>query len=70
MDGAEDAASAGPVHLVLLGWWRDAGGRAVTFGSDAHHPEALARRFRAAAAAATAAGFRVVADPVGPWVRD
>jgi histidinol-phosphatase (PHP family) len=58
------------VHTELLGWWRAAGGRAVSFGSDAHHPEALARCFRVAADAAVAHGFRVGADPVGPWVRD
>ncbi|MEV0719891.1 PHP domain-containing protein, partial [Asanoa sp. NPDC050611] len=46
------------VHTELLGWWHAAGGRAVSFGSDAHHPEALARQFRAAATAARAHGFR------------
>ncbi len=54
----------------LLGWWRAAGGRAVTFGSDAHEPDVLARQFRAAADAASAHGFRVGRNPVGPWVRE
>ncbi|HEV7708737.1 MAG TPA: PHP domain-containing protein [Asanoa sp.] len=57
-------------HAELLDWWRAAGGRAVTFGSDAHDPDALARQFRAAADAAVAHGFRAGPDPVGPWTRE
>ncbi|MEV4619385.1 PHP domain-containing protein [Asanoa sp. NPDC049573] len=57
-------------HADLLAWWRAAGGRAVTFGSDAHHPDALAHQFRAAAEVAAAHGFRAGPDPVGPWTRE
>ncbi|MEV4539473.1 PHP domain-containing protein [Asanoa sp. NPDC049518] len=56
-------------HPELLEWWRAVGGRAVTFGSDAHQPDTLARQFRAAADAASAHGFRPGRDPIGPWVR-
>ena len=44
----------------LLRWWRDYGGQALCFGSDAHDPAGVAAGFRAAAAAAEAAGFRAV----------
>lgn len=53
----------------LLGWWRDAGGRAISFGSDAHRPGRIGDRFREAAAIATAAGFRPGPDPDGFWGR-
>lgn len=56
-----------PFDPLLVRWWRDAGGRAVTFGSDAHSPEALANGFRDAAAVAEAAGFRFGTDPFEPW---
>ncbi|GIF75085.1 PHP domain-containing protein [Asanoa siamensis] len=57
------------LHTQLLGWWREAGGRAIAFGSDAHDPDAVARQFRLAAYAAEAHGFRPGPDPVGPWLR-
>ncbi|HTF09888.1 MAG TPA: PHP domain-containing protein [Asanoa sp.] len=57
-------------HAELLDWWRAADGRAVTFGSDAHHPGALARQFRAAAEMAAAHGFRAGPDLVSPWTRE
>lgn len=53
----------------LLSWWREEGGTAVSFGSDAHEPAGLARDFRAAMAIASAAGFRTTDDPVGFWGR-
>ncbi|MHB8394376.1 MAG: histidinol-phosphatase HisJ family protein [Candidatus Dormibacteria bacterium] len=42
----------------VLRWWREAGGRLVSIGSDAHQPEALGGGFQLALAAAEAAGFR------------
>ena len=41
----------------LLGWWRDCGGRSVSFGSDAHLPWLVGQRFAEARAVVTAAGF-------------
>jgi len=32
-----------PLHPTILKWWREVGGRRVTFGSDAHLPQALGR---------------------------
>jgi histidinol-phosphatase (PHP family) len=59
--------TAGPMHPELLRWWREEGGAAVTFGSDAHAPGAVARRFREAAAQAEAHGFRAGRHPFDVW---
>ena len=53
----------------VLGWWVEAGGRAVSFGSDAHDPTAIAGGFREAAAMVEAAGFRPNDDVTGLWLR-
>lgn len=54
---------------VVLGWWREEGGGAVSFGSDAHSPDKLAEGFRLAQELAEAAGFRPNRDPTGHWLR-
>jgi len=53
----------------IVRWWRDEGGTAVTFGSDAHEPESLARRFHDAAVMAEACGFRPGPSPCDFWPR-
>jgi histidinol-phosphatase (PHP family) len=50
-------------------WWHEEGGRAVTFGSDAHQPAKVAHAFTEAAAMAEAHGFRPAAKLVDPWPR-
>jgi histidinol-phosphatase (PHP family) len=47
-----------PLHPEVVRWWRDEGGSAITIGSDAHHPTALAHGFAEAAAMVEAHGFR------------
>ncbi|MFI6496391.1 PHP domain-containing protein [Nonomuraea typhae] len=59
-----------PLHPTLLRWWREEGGQAVTFGSDAHEPALLARRFREAADMATAHGFRPGRNLYDFWGRE
>lgn len=51
----------------LVAWWREEGGRTVTFGSDAHHPSGLAFQFSAAAAMVEAVGFRAGRHPYDVW---
>ncbi|GAA2512214.1 PHP domain-containing protein [Winogradskya humida] len=58
-----------PLAAVIVRWWRDEGGQAVTFGSDAHVPEALAHGFTDAAALAEAAGFHPTTSPYDWWSR-
>ena len=54
---------------VVLGWWREEGGRAVSFGSDAHSPDKLATGFEMARDVVAAAGFKPQDDPNGFWLR-
>jgi histidinol-phosphatase (PHP family) len=59
----------GPFDPQLLRWWRDEGGRAIAFGSDAHRPEQVARGFADASALAATAGFRPAGGPDDLWMR-
>jgi histidinol-phosphatase (PHP family) len=58
-----------PLAPVILRWWREEGGDAVSFGSDAHEPEQVARGFADAAALAEASGFCPATDPMALWTR-
>lgn len=58
-----------PLDLRVVRWWREEGGRDVAFGSDAHSPGELARRFDEVAPAVEALGFRPAADPTALWRR-
>ncbi|MBC3763516.1 PHP domain-containing protein [Quadrisphaera oryzae] len=50
-------------------WWAQEGGRAVTFGSDAHVPELLASHFPEAVALVEHFGFSRGSRPEDPWTR-
>ncbi len=58
-----------PLDPRILRWWRECGGRELTFGSDAHRPDDVARGFAAAARLAQACGFRPGPAPHDPWRR-
>ncbi|WP_436533968.1 PHP domain-containing protein [Actinoplanes sp. HUAS TT8] len=58
-----------PLDATILRWWHEAGGDAVSFGSDAHRPELVAHGFREAAAMAEAHGFRAGTTPYALWAR-
>src|SRR5262249_56368530 len=49
--------------VEMLRWWREEGGRAVSFGSDAHVASRVGDKFRRAVEIAEAAGFRRGRDP-------
>ncbi len=53
--------------VTLVGWWRDAGGRAVSFGSDAHQPWRVGDKFKLAVDVVEAAGFRAGRDRFDFW---
>jgi histidinol-phosphatase (PHP family) len=55
------------VSVSLLRWWREEGGTALSFGSDAHLPGYVGERFGEAASLAEAAGFRPGRDPLDFW---
>ncbi|WP_347058853.1 PHP domain-containing protein [Blastococcus sp. HT6-30] len=50
-------------------WFREEGGEAVSFGSDAHAPTAVGQKFDLAVAVAEAAGFRPGRDRFDFWRR-
>ena len=54
---------------TVLNWWREEGGRAVSFGSDAHDPSKIAAGFEAAAQLVEAAGFKPAKEPTEFWRR-
>ncbi len=58
-----------PMSETFVDWWRDAGGQAVVFGSDAHRPEDLAHAFVETAAMVAEHGFRPGATPYEHWGR-
>jgi histidinol-phosphatase (PHP family) len=58
-----------PLRPEIVGWWREAGGEAVSFGSDAHAPEVVARGFAEAAAMVEAHGFSPGRHPHDFWWR-
>ena len=59
-----------PLPAPIVRWWYEAGGEALTFGSDAHKPTRVAREFASAAAVAEAAGFRPGRYPHDMWRRN
>lgn len=56
-----------PLAARIVAWWRDEGGEAVSFGADAHLPADVGHGFAAAAAMASAHGFRRDRHPHGFW---
>jgi histidinol-phosphatase (PHP family) len=55
------------VSAELVGWWREEGGRAVSFGSDAHQPWRVGDKFKLAIDVVEAAGFRAGRDRFDFW---
>lgn len=58
-----------PLDPVVVQWWYEVGGQAVSFGSDAHTPGAVGHGFVEASAMAEAIGFRRQDDPYDFWRR-
>jgi histidinol-phosphatase (PHP family) len=59
----------GPIRPWILPWWREEGGRTVTFAGDAHTPDHLGTNFHEAMAMAEHVGFRPGRRPHDPWTR-
>lgn len=51
----------------MVRWWREEGGGAVSFGSDAHMPQRVGDRFKLAVDVVEQAGFRAGRDPFDFW---
>lgn len=55
--------------LTVVRWWREEGGQAVQYGSDAHQADKVAEGFKVATQMVQSAGFKPPADPTGLWRR-
>jgi histidinol-phosphatase (PHP family) len=55
------------VSAELVRWWREAGGKAVSFGSDAHQPWRVGDKFKLAVDVVETAGFRAGRDRFDFW---
>lgn len=55
--------------LTVVRWWRELGGQAVQYGSDAHQPDKLAEGFKVATQMVESAGFKPAKYPVSLWRR-
>ncbi len=55
--------------VQLVRWFREEGGTAISFGSDAHLPHAVGQRFDLAVDVVEAAGFRPGRDRFDFWRR-
>ncbi len=64
---ALEVNTRGRLRPEIVRWWRQEGGTAITFGSDAHDPAAVARGFAEAAAMVEAHGFRPGRHPCDFW---
>ena len=52
---------------VVVSWWREAGGRRLSLGSDAHDPSTVGAGFRLAGEVAAGAGFAPSTARLGLW---
>jgi histidinol-phosphatase (PHP family) len=55
--------------LTVVRWWRELGGQAVSYGSDAHQPDKVGAGFALATQMVEAAGFKPARDPMALWRR-
>ena len=58
-----------PLDPLIVRWWHEVGGPAVSFGSDAHTGPRVAHGFEQAMSVAEAAGFRPTHDRLDFWRR-
>ena len=55
--------------ISVVRWWREVGGQAVQYASDAHNPDKVAAGFKVATQMVEAAGFKPAKDPMALWRR-
>jgi len=55
--------------ITVVRWWREVGGQAVQYGSDAHQPDKVGEGFKLATQMVEAAGFKPARDPMALWRR-
>jgi histidinol-phosphatase (PHP family) len=65
--GALEINTRRPLEPEILSWWVQEGGQSVTFGCDAHAPDAVGVGLQQAAKLATRLGFHPPDNPQDPW---
>ena len=55
--------------ITVVRWWREVGGQAVQYGSDAHQPDKVGVGFAIATQMVESAGFKPARDPMDLWRR-
>jgi histidinol-phosphatase (PHP family) len=55
--------------ITVVRWWREVGGQAVQYASDAHDPDKVAEGFKLATQMVESAGFKPAKDPMALWRR-
>lgn len=55
--------------ITVVRWWRELGGQAVSYGSDAHQPDKVGAGFELATQMVEAVGFKPARDPMALWRR-
>ena len=55
--------------ITVVRWWREVGGQAVQYGSDAHQPDKVGEGFAIATQMVESAGFKSARDPMDLWRR-
>jgi histidinol-phosphatase (PHP family) len=55
--------------ITVVRWWREVGGQAVQYGSDAHQPDKVGEGFAVATQMVESAGFKPARDPMDLWRR-
>ncbi|GAC1512862.1 MAG: PHP domain-containing protein [Candidatus Dormibacteraceae bacterium] len=55
--------------VAVVRWWREVGGKAVQYGSDAHQPDKVAAGFELATHMVEGVGFKPARDPMSLWRR-
>ena len=55
--------------ITVVRWWRELGGQAVSYASDAHQPDKVGAGFELATKMVQAAGFKPAKDPMALWRR-
>lgn len=61
--------TAVPLDALIVRWWRECGGKWISFGSDAHEPGQVARDFARMGALAEGCGFGPGRDTGDFWRR-
>jgi histidinol-phosphatase (PHP family) len=67
IDAALEINTRLPLDPLIVHWWVESGGCAITLGSDSHDPATVGHGLAEAAKLARSFGFEPSTDPRSPW---